>query len=93
MLYLPATQFMHVAEDVAPTLELYFPAAQLQHMVGRVRHSVAIYGQFLLFCDQSMREKAWRIRKRRTLLAGAAGELAGATRARLARLFECMHIL
>ena len=27
-------------------------------------HSVAIYGQFLLFCDQSMREKAWRSHKR-----------------------------
>jgi hypothetical protein len=31
---------------------------------GRVRHSVAIYGQLLLFCDQSMRSKAWRSRKR-----------------------------
>jgi hypothetical protein len=30
----------------------------------RVRHSVAIYGRRLLFCDQSMREKAWRSRKR-----------------------------
>ena len=30
----------------------------------RVRHSVAVYGQRLLFCDQSMREKAWRSRKR-----------------------------
>jgi hypothetical protein len=30
----------------------------------RVRHIVAIYGQILLFCDQSMREKAWRSRKR-----------------------------
>ena len=29
----------------------------------KVRHSVAIYGQLLLFCDQSMREKAWRSRK------------------------------
>ncbi len=29
-----------------------------------VRHSSAIYGQLLLFCDQSMREKAWRSRKR-----------------------------
>jgi hypothetical protein len=32
-----------------------------------------------------MREKAWRSRKRRTLLAGATGELAGATRLRQAR--------
>ncbi len=56
---------------------------------GRVGHSVAIYGQRLLFCDQSMREKAWRSRKRRTLLAGAAGELAGATCLWQAR----MHIL
>jgi hypothetical protein len=31
---------------------------------SRVRHSVAIYGQLLLFCDQSMREKAWRSSKR-----------------------------
>ncbi len=31
---------------------------------SRVRHSVAIYGQILLFCDQSMREKAWGSRKR-----------------------------
>ncbi len=28
---------------------------------SRVRHSVAIYGQCLLFCDQSLREKAWRM--------------------------------
>ncbi len=48
---------------------------------SRVRHSVAIYGQLLLFCDQSMRKKAWRS----TLLAGAAGELAGVTRLRQAR--------
>ncbi len=34
--------------------------------VARVRYSVAIYGQLLLFCDQSMREKAWRSRKRGT---------------------------
>ena len=44
-----------------------------------------MYGQILLFCDQSMREKAWHSRKRRTLLAGAACELAGATRLRQAR--------
>ncbi len=31
---------------------------------ARVRHSVATYGQLLLFYDQSMREKAWRSRKR-----------------------------
>ncbi len=31
--------------------------------VGRVRHSVAIFGQRLMVCDQSMREKAWRSRK------------------------------
>ena len=30
----------------------------------RVRHSVAMYSQLLVFCDQSMREKAWRSRKR-----------------------------
>ncbi len=30
----------------------------------RVRHSVAIYGQRLLVCDQSLREKAWCSRKR-----------------------------
>ncbi len=53
--------------------------------VTRVRHSVAIFGQLLLFCDQSMREKDWRSRKRRSLLAGAASELAGATRLRQAR--------
>ena len=34
---------------------------------NRVRHSVAIYGQLLLFCDQSMREKAWRGHKRGAL--------------------------
>ena len=31
--------------------------------VSRVRQSVAIYGQLLLFCDQSVRKKAWRSRK------------------------------
>ncbi len=35
----------------------------LQLIVGE-RHSVAIYGQLLLFCYQSIREKAWRSRKR-----------------------------
>ena len=30
----------------------------------RVQHSVALYGQRLLFCDQSMREKARRRRAR-----------------------------
>ena len=30
----------------------------------RVRHSVAIFGQRFMVCDQSMREKAWRSRKR-----------------------------
>jgi hypothetical protein len=33
-------------------------------ITSRVRHSVAIYGQRTLHCDQSMREKAWRSRKR-----------------------------
>ena len=42
----------------------------------KVRHSDAIYGQRLRFCNQSMREKAWRSRKR-----GASG----ATRLRQAR--------
>jgi hypothetical protein len=36
----------------------------LRALLGRVQHSVAIYGQRLLFCDQSMREKAWCSRKR-----------------------------
>jgi hypothetical protein len=36
----------------------------MERTVRRVRHRVAIYGQLLLFCDQSMREKAWRSRKR-----------------------------
>ena len=31
---------------------------------SRVRHTVAIYGRRLLFCDQCMHEKAWRNRKR-----------------------------
>ncbi len=35
-------------------------------LLGRGTH-VAIYGQLLLFCDQSMREKAWRSRKRGAL--------------------------
>ncbi len=62
-------------------------AAVCKPLWCRVRHSIAIYVQLLLFCDQSMREKAWRSRKRvgRTLLAGAAGELAGVTRLRQAR--------
>ena len=30
----------------------------------RLRHSVAIYCQLLLFCDQSICEKAWRSHKR-----------------------------
>ncbi len=32
--------------------------------IYRVRRTVAVYGQILLFYDQSMREKAWRSRKR-----------------------------
>jgi hypothetical protein len=46
---------------------------------ARVRHSVAMYGQLLLLSDQSMREKAWRSRKRVSLAASQA--------------FERMHIL
>ena len=40
-----------------------------------------------------MREKAWRSRKRRTLHAGVAGELAEATRLRVAasQAFSRMH--
>jgi hypothetical protein len=38
--------------------------AGLHREVCRVRRSVAINGQLLLFCDQSVREKAWRSRKR-----------------------------
>ncbi len=34
------------------------------HCGYRVRYSVAIYGQILLFCYQSMREKAWHSCKR-----------------------------
>ncbi len=64
----------------------------------RVRHSIAIYGHLLLVCDQSMREKACRSRKRRrrerrTLLAGVAGELAGVTRLRQARPRAHAHSL
>ncbi len=64
---------------------------------GRVRHSVATYGQRLLCCDQSMRKKAWCSRKRHTLLAGVASELAGAARLRHAcgklRLLAHAHSL
>ena len=65
-----------------------------------VRHSVAIYGQLLLICDQSMLRRpgtAARVeqmrRERHTLHAETAGELAGATRSRLRQAFERMHIL
>ena len=71
---------------------VYVVPGHMRTQAGRVRHSVAIYGQCLLFCDQRMREKVWfaasvgrRRRERRTLLAGAAGELAKATRLRQAR--------
>ncbi len=37
---------------------------KLSPRANRVRHSVAIFGQRLMVCDQSMREKAWRSRKR-----------------------------
>ncbi len=47
--------------DEAVSLCIEFKVGAL---ISRVRHSVAIYGQLLLFCDQSMREKAWHSRKR-----------------------------
>jgi hypothetical protein len=31
---------------------------------NRVRHNIPIFGQRLMVCDQNMREKAWRSRKR-----------------------------
>ena len=49
---------------VAVILEGFSIAEYVLWFLCRVRHSVAIYGQLLLFCDQSMREKAWRSRKR-----------------------------
>jgi hypothetical protein len=64
-------------------------AASSYRSGSKVRHSVAMCGQRLLLCDQSMREKAWRMERRRCerriLLAGAAGKLAGAIRLRQAR--------
>ncbi len=39
-------------------------SVQCHRHLCRVRHSVAIHSQLLLFCDQSMREKAWCSRKR-----------------------------
>jgi hypothetical protein len=59
---------------------------------NRVRHSVAFHGQLLLFVTKACARKpsaASRVdriaRGHRTLLAGAAGELARATRLRQAR--------
>ena len=46
------------------TLDVVLHEGRGTHIPPRVRHSIAIYGQLLLFCDQSMREKAWRSRKR-----------------------------
>jgi hypothetical protein len=62
-------------------------------VIDRVRHSIAMYGQRLLFfltkaCARRPDAAASverRRRERRTLLAGAAGELAGATRLRQVR--------
>jgi hypothetical protein len=59
------------------------PNLQTGRCRNRVQHSIAIYGQLLLFCDQSMRKKAWRSRNRGA--SGRSGELAGATRLRQAR--------
>ena len=66
----------------------------------RVRHSVAIYGQLLLFCDQSMREKAWlavsmslRLAHLPPLQAGYGARVAYAPRLRLRQAFSRMHIL
>ncbi len=57
---------------------------QYIHATPRVRHSVAIYGQRLLFCDQSMRSKAW---------LAARVSLRLASRLRLRQAFPRMHIL
>jgi hypothetical protein len=52
-----------------PTVPFSLSARSANHVLLlfltiRVRHSVAMYGQRLLFCDQSMREKDWRSRAR-----------------------------
>jgi hypothetical protein len=66
----------------------------------RVRHSIAIYGQILLFCDQSMREKAWRSRKRgaeatRALHPACTGSRQASWSDTLAasQAFKRMHVL
>ncbi len=73
----------------------------------RVRHSVAIYGQLLLFCDQRMCEKTKacarrpgaaasverRRRERRTLLAVPGRRASRRDKLAASQAFERMHIL
>jgi hypothetical protein len=61
-------QYESLAKDVKRKLSPLFLQELLNQRLrahthaptGRVRHSVAIFGQLLLFSDQSMREKALR---------------------------------
>ena len=53
---------IHVATDIVCKRSDQRCHGEGGRLSNRVRHSVAINGQFLLFCDQSMREKAWRSR-------------------------------
>jgi hypothetical protein len=47
---------VHALKGLAPTVR---DSLQQDRSSGSVRHSVAIYGsKLLVFCDQSMREKA-----------------------------------
>ena len=57
-MYVPANAYVRVR-----LLWFTVSPAHVDALAARVRHSVAIYGQLLLFCDQSMREKAWCSRK------------------------------
>jgi hypothetical protein len=48
--------------------------------------------QFYCFCDTSVREKAWRSRERRTLLAGGGTRASRSRTLAASQAFECMHM-
>ena len=76
---------------------MYFRVDILVQGKSSVRDSVAIYGQLLLLCDQSMRETAWRSRargrERRTLLAVRGRRASRSDMRAASQAFERMHIL
>ncbi len=61
---LPRTESSACSKVIAYKQSQLRDSVYLHMLTSGVRHSVARFGQRLMVCDPSMREKAWRSRKR-----------------------------